>query len=54
MKVNKSLLAVLSMFLILLLFVSSVGAADVNETSNVLSVNESANLENNLLDIQVK
>ena len=48
MKVNKSLLAVLSMFLILLLFVSSASAADTNET-DVLSVDESVNLENNTL-----
>ena len=47
MNVNKSLLAVLSMFLILLLFVSSASAADTNETSDVLSVDESVNLENN-------
>ena len=46
MNVNKSLLAVLSMFLILLLFVSSASAADTNAT-DVLSVDKSANLENN-------
>ncbi|WP_295594911.1 right-handed parallel beta-helix repeat-containing protein [uncultured Methanobrevibacter sp.] len=47
MKVNKFLLAVLSMFLILLLFVSSASAADANDTSDVLSVDESANILNN-------
>ncbi len=46
MNVNKSLLAVLSMFLILLLFVSSASAADTNAT-DVLSVDKSVNLENN-------
>jgi predicted outer membrane repeat protein len=50
MKVNKSLLAVLSMFLILLVFVSSASAADTNKT-DVLSVDESVNLENNLLSV---
>ena len=46
MNVNKSLLAVLSIFLILLVFVSSASAADSNAT-DVLSVDESVNLENN-------
>ena len=46
MNINKSLLAVLSMFLILLLFVSSASAADTNAT-DVLSVDKSVNLENN-------
>ena len=46
MNVNNSLLAVLSMVLILLLFVSSASAADANAT-DVLSVDESVNLENN-------
>ena len=50
MNVNKSLLAVLSMFLILLLFVSSASAADANAT-DVLSVDESVTLENNLLSV---
>ena len=49
MKVNKSLLAVLSMFLILLLFVSSASAADTNETNDVLSVDESSNTINEKL-----
>ena len=49
MKVNKSLLAVLSIFLILLVFISSASAANTNATSDVLSVDESVNLENNTL-----
>ena len=48
MKVNKSLLAVLSMFLILLVFVSSASAADVNST-DVLSVDESTSTVNEKL-----
>ena len=48
MKPDKSLLAVLSIFLILLVFVSSASAADSNAT-DVLSVDESVNLENNTL-----
>ena len=43
MKVNKSLLAVLSMFLILLVFVSSASAADSNE-AQALSIDESTNI----------
>ena len=43
MKVNKSLLAVLSMLLILLVFVSSASAADSNE-AQALSINESTNI----------
>ena len=46
MNVNNSLLAVLSMVLILLLFVSVASAADANAT-DVLSVDKSVNLENN-------
>ena len=43
MKVNKSLLAVLSMFLILLVFVSSASAADSNE-AQALFIDESTNI----------
>ena len=49
MKYNKYLLVVLSI-LILLVFVSSVSAGDAN-TTDVLSVDESVNLENNLLSV---
>ena len=43
MNVNKSLLAVLSIFLILLVFVSSASAADSNE-AQALSIDESTNI----------
>ena len=43
MKLNKYLLAVLSMFLILLVFVSSASAADSNE-AQALSIDESTNI----------
>ena len=46
---NKYLLPVLSI-LILFVFIASASAADVN-TTDVLSVDESANLENNLLSV---
>ena len=46
MKVNKSLFAVLSIFMILLIFISSASAADANETG-VISIDKSVNLENN-------
>ena len=50
MKVNKSLLAILSIFLILLIFISSASASDVNETQ-VLSVDDSANIgEDNIVN----
>ena len=47
MKSKKYLLVILSI-LILLLFIGSASAADANET-DVISIDESANLENNLL-----
>ena len=50
MKSNKCLLAVLSI-LILFVFIASASAADINKTTEVLSVDESANLENNLLSV---
>ena len=43
-------LAILSILLILIIFVSSASAADSNET-DVMSIDESANQENNLLSI---
>ena len=43
MKSNKSSLAILSMFMILLLFVSSASAADSNE-SQALSTDESTSI----------
>ena len=46
MKVNKSLFAVLSIFMILLIFISSASAADANETG-VISIDKSVDLENN-------
>ena len=50
MKSKKYMLVVLSILMILFVFVSSAGAADANAT-DVLSVDESANMENNLLTI---
>ena len=50
MKSKRYLLVVLSILMILFVFVSSAGAADANAT-DVLSVDESANMENNLLTI---
>ncbi len=49
MKSKKYLLVILSI-LILLLFIGSASAADANET-DVISIDESANLENNLLSV---
>ena len=51
MKSNRYLLVVLSMFLISLVFIASASASDVNETRDVLSIDESANLENSLLSV---
>ena len=50
MKYDKYILIVLSIFLISLVFISSASAADTNKT-NVLSIDESVNIENNLLSI---
>ncbi|WP_296890798.1 hypothetical protein [uncultured Methanobrevibacter sp.] len=50
MKLNEYLLVILSILLILFVFVSSASAADTNET-DLLSIDESANLESNLLSI---
>ena len=50
MKSKRYLLVVLSILMILFVFLSSAGAADANAT-DVLSVDESANMENNLLTI---
>ena len=50
MKFKKYSLVILSISLILLVFVSSASAADSNET-NVLSIDESTNLENNILSV---
>ncbi len=46
MKSKKYMLVVLSILMILFVFVSSAGAADAN-TTDVLSVDESANMVNN-------
>ena len=53
MKYDKYILIVLSIFLISLVFISSASAADTNKT-NVLSIDESVNMENNLLSIDNK
>ncbi|WP_407416156.1 beta strand repeat-containing protein [Methanobrevibacter sp.] len=50
MELKKYSLVILSISLILLVFVSSASAADTNKT-DVISIDESANLENNLLSI---
>ncbi len=50
MKSDKYLFTVLSI-LILFIFIASASAADTNKTTEVLSVDESANLENNLLSV---
>ena len=53
MKSKKYMLVVLSIFLISIVFVSSAGAADVNST-NVLSVDESANGVNEKLALDYR
>ncbi|WP_296866513.1 hypothetical protein [uncultured Methanobrevibacter sp.] len=50
MKSKKYMLVVLSILMILFVFVSSAGAADAN-TTDVLSVDESANMVNNEMDV---
>ena len=50
MKSNKYLLVVLSVFLISLVFIASASATDVNETTEVLSIDESTNILNNGTD----
>ena len=50
MKSKRYLLVVLSILMILFVFVSSAGAADAN-TTDVLSVDESANMVNNEMDV---
>ena len=50
MKSKKYMLVVLSILMILFVFVSSAGAADANAT-DVLSVDESANMVNNEMDV---
>ena len=50
MRSNKYLLVVLSVFLISLVFIASASATDVNETTEVLSIDESTNILNNGTD----
>ena len=50
MKSKKYMLVVLSILMILFVFLSSAGAADAN-TTDVLSVDESANMVNNEMDV---
>ena len=50
MKSKKFLLTVLSI-LILFVFIASASASDVNKTTDSLSVDESANMKNNLLSV---